>query len=119
MAWPEKNYQSEVRYVPDFSNDHTVKPEAILANTNKAISIPEDAIGVHVYNGVAAALYFKLDAAWSAVPNAAFVSGGFMPKEQESARVFSRGPIGAGHSLNLISSGAGDIVVEFLKEPEA
>jgi hypothetical protein len=117
MAWPEKNYQTETRFEPDYSNDHGVKPETIAANTNKTINIPVDAVGVHLYNGLSEPLYFKLDAAWAAVPAAAVVSGGFFASSQESARVFSREAIGSGHTLNVISTGAGTIVCEWLKEP--
>jgi hypothetical protein len=118
MGYPEKNYQVEARFEPDYSNDHGVKPETIVANTNKTINIPVDAIGVYLYSGIASeVLYFKLDAAWAAVPAAAVVYGGFFPPSQATARVFSRGPIGSGHTLNVISAGAGAIVCEWLKEP--
>jgi hypothetical protein len=117
MTFPEKNYQVEARFEPDYTNDHGVKPETIVANTNLTINIPADAVGVHLYNGLTAVLYFKLDAAWAAVPAAALVYGGFFPPSQDSARIFSRSAIGSGHTLNVISAAAGAIVCEWLKEP--
>jgi hypothetical protein len=92
----------------------SVSPQTLVANTNKTINIPATARAVHVYSSISAPVYFKLDAAWEAVPSgAAFVAGGFFPPNQESGRRLSEDPIGTGHTLNLISSAAGTFLVEF------
>lgn len=109
----EGGVYARVDFMPDVVS-HTVKPETLVANTNLPISIPATARMVHVYNGTSSPIYFKLDQAWTAVPSAAYVVGGFLAPNAESARAISEGPIGSGHTVNLICASAGSVVVEFI-----
>ncbi len=107
---------NEIRLEPDINN-HQVAPETMVANTNKEISIPADATSLHIYNPLSYPVYFRLDKRWTAVPSAGtYVQGGFLPAGLESARILSHVAIGSDkkdHKLDLITAGAGDILVEF------
>ncbi len=103
-----------MNFEPD-ANMSTVSVETLAASTNKQVAFPAGANAVHVENLVSAPVFFKLDAAWTGVPaGGSYVTGGFFKGSWEGVRKFSEAVMGAGHTLNLITAGAGDIVIEFL-----
>jgi hypothetical protein len=105
---------ASVSFEPD-AITNTVSVETLAANTAKQIVFEPGANGVHIENLIAAAVFFKLDEAFAAVPaGGVYEAGGFIRSSGEGARKFSERPLGAGHTLNLITAGAGDVVVEFL-----
>ncbi len=101
-------------FEPD-ADRSTVSVETLAAGTNLEVAFPAWANAAHVENLVAAPVFFKLDEAWTAAPaGGSYAAGGFFKGAGEGVRKFSEALMGAGHTLNLITSGAGDIVVEFL-----
>jgi hypothetical protein len=103
-----------VNFEPD-ARVNTVSVETLVAGTNKQITFPAGANAVHVENLIAAPVFFKLDAAFTGVPaGGTYEAGGFFKGSWEGVRKFSEELVGSGHTLNLISSGAGSVVVEFL-----
>ena len=104
-----------VNFEADAGAQTTVSVATLVAATSLAITFPAGANAVHVENLVASPVFFKLDEAWAEVPaGGVFVAGGFFKGSWEGVRKFREAPMGSGHTLNLISAGAGDIVVEFL-----
>lgn len=85
----------------------------LVANTNKAVDIPANCNGFHAYPQNGAPVYFKKDGVAS-IPNGTdFVAEGFLAPGQDNARLLSNEAIGTGHTLNLMSTGAGTVVLEF------
>lgn len=104
-----------VNFEPDAAVN-VVSVETLTAATNKQITFPANANAVHVENLIAAPVYFKLDAAFSGVPSGGtYETGGFFKGSWEGVRKFREEMMGSGHTLNLISAGAGTVVVEFLR----
>ncbi len=94
---------------------NVVSVETLVAATNLEIDFPAGANAVHVENQIGAPVYFKLDAAFAAVPaGGVYETGGFFKGSWEGVRKFSDALMGSGHTLNLISSLAGTVIVEFL-----
>jgi hypothetical protein len=104
-----------VRVAPD-AFKLNVNVETLEANTNKEIAIPAGTVGVHIGYGTLATtnlIYFKLDGAASIPNGSAYVGCGFI-NESENTRVLFEFPVPAtAHTLNLMSAGAGTIIVEF------
>ncbi len=95
-----------------------VSVETLTAATDLAITFPSDCNAVHAYHTQAEPIYFKLDEAFAAVPaGGVYEEGGFFSPNVDNARKFSEDPLGAGHTLHLISTPGGVVSIEFLVLP--
>jgi hypothetical protein len=112
-------YEPESPYIPRIkfgSDSHfcQVTQETLVANTNKELTIPVGSIGVHIYpTTINAVIFFRLDAAATVQTTNVPVLEGFFPPLVESARTFFNEPSDGTHKFNMISAGAGNLLVEF------
>jgi hypothetical protein len=113
------SYEPESPYIPRIkfgSDSHATSTslETLAANTNLQLTIPAGSIGVHIYpTTINSVIFFKLDAAATVQANNVPTLEGFFPPLVESARTFFNEPSDGTHKLNMISAGAGNLLVEF------
>jgi hypothetical protein len=96
------------------SNVISCTQETLVANTNKEIAIPAGVIGFHVWSqSISQPIFFRVDSPASVQTTNVPIVEGFLPPMIESARILYNEATNGTHKLNLISAGAGTLLLEF------